>query len=92
MLFDNHEIDIAALPKVESGAFLKLDSNYLIVKYIGSFIFFLIVGFGIIGAYLLTDISDTPKAFWGLVLKLLISSMVEGRITKVSADIVATSS
>ncbi len=32
------------------------------------------------------------KAFSDLVLKLLISSMVEGKITKVSADIVAISS
>ena len=32
------------------------------------------------------------KAFSDLVLKLLISSMVEGEITKVSADIVAISS
>ncbi len=67
MLFENHEIDIDSLPKVESGEFTKLDSNYLVVRYIGSFIFFLIVGFVIIGAYLLTDISDTPKLFWGLV-------------------------
>jgi len=67
MLFENHEIDIAALPKVESGEFIKLDSNYLVVRYIGSFIFFLIVGFGIIGSYLMTDISDKPKLFWGVV-------------------------
>lgn len=32
------------------------------------------------------------KAFSGLVLKLLISSMVEGKTAKVSADIVAISS
>lgn len=67
LLFENHEIDVAALPKVESGEFTKLDNNYLVVRYIGSFIFFLIVGFGIIGTYLLTDISDNPKLFWGLV-------------------------
>ncbi|MEM1120536.1 MAG: PH domain-containing protein [Bacteroidota bacterium] len=67
MLFENHEIDVSQLPKVEAGEFTKLDSNYLVVRYIGSFIFFMIVGFGIIGSYLLTDISDTPKVFWGLV-------------------------
>jgi len=67
MLFENHEINIDALPKVETSNFLQLDENYLIVRYIGSFIFFMIMGFGLIMAYLLTDLSDNLQYFWGLV-------------------------
>lgn len=67
MIFENHEINIDALPKVENGTFQKLDNNYLVVSYIGRFIFFLMVGFGLIGGYLLTDISDVPEAFWAMV-------------------------
>jgi len=67
MLFENHEIDIDALPKVETGNFQQLDENYLVVRYIGSFIFFMIIGFGLVMAYLLTDLSDNLNLFWGLV-------------------------
>ena len=68
MLFENNEIDIGSLPKVELGTFQKLDSNYLVVSYIGSFIFFLMLGFGLIVAYFITDISDIPYLFLGLMV------------------------
>jgi len=47
--------------------FQKLDENYLVVRYIGSFIFFLIMGFGLIMSYFLTDVTEVPGLFWGLV-------------------------
>lgn len=67
MIFENHEINIDALPKVETGTFQQLDENYLVVRYIGSFIFFLILGFGLIMSYFLTDIKVVKGLFWGLV-------------------------
>ena len=67
MIFENHEINIDALPKVETGTFQQLDENYLVVRYIGSFIFFLILGFGLIMSYFLTDINVVKGLFWGLV-------------------------
>jgi len=67
MIFENHEINIDALPKVETGTFQQLDENYLVVKYIGSFIFFLILGFGLIMSYFLTEVTEVPGLFWGLV-------------------------
>jgi len=67
MIFENHEINIDALPKVEMGTFQQLDENYLVVKYIGSFIFFLILGFGLIMSYFLTDVTEVKGLFWGLV-------------------------
>ena len=67
MIFENHEINIDALPKIETGTFQKLDENYLVVRYIGSFIFFLIMGFGLIMSYFLTDVTEVPGLFWGLV-------------------------
>ena len=67
MLFENHEINIDSLPKVATSTFQQLDENYLVVRYIGSFIFFMIIGFGLIMAYLITDLSDNVQLFWGLV-------------------------
>ncbi len=67
MIFENYEINIDALPKVETGTFQQLDENYLVVRYIGSFIFFLILGFGLIMSYFLTDVTEVPGLFWGLV-------------------------
>lgn len=87
MLFENHEIDIDALPKVETGTFQQLDENYLVVRYIGSFIFFMIIGFGLVMAYLLTDLSDNPNLFWGLVAGWIVWAIASFVLTKMSYKI-----
>lgn len=87
MLFENHEIDIDALPKVETGSFQQLDENYLVVRYIGSFIFFMIIGFGLIMAYLLTDLSDNLKIFWGLVTGWLLWAIASFILTRLGYKI-----
>ena len=87
MLFENHEIDIDALPKVETGNFLQLDENYLVVRYIGSFIFFMIIGFGLVMAYLLTDLSDNRNLFWGLVAGWILWATASFILTRMSYKI-----
>lgn len=87
MLFENHEIDITALPKVETGNFQQLDENYLVVRYIGSFIFFMIVGFGLVMTYLLTELSDNLKLFWGLVAGWIFWALASFILTKIGYKI-----
>ncbi|MEM6319182.1 MAG: PH domain-containing protein [Bacteroidota bacterium] len=67
MIFENLEINIDELPKVETGDFQRLDSNYLVVSYIGGTIFFLFLGFGLLGAYFGTDFFDEANVFWSAV-------------------------
>lgn len=87
MLFENHEINIDTLPKVETGNFQQLDENYLVVRYIGSFIFFMIIGFGLVMAYLLTDLSDNLKLFWGLVVAWMLWAIASFILTRMGYKI-----
>ena len=87
MLFENHEIDIDALPKVETGNFQQLDENYLVVRYIGSFIFFMIIGFGLIMAYLLTELSDNLALFWSLVVGWILWAITSLLLTRMGYKI-----
>lgn len=87
MLFENHEINIDALPKVETGNFQQLDENYLVVRYIGSFIFFMIIGFGLIMAYLLTELSDNLPLFWGLVTGWILWAIASFVLTRMGYKI-----
>ncbi len=87
MIFENYEINIDALPKVETGNFQQLDENYLVVRYIGSFIFFMMLGFGLVMAYLLTDLSDNLKLFWGLVTGWILWAIASFILTRMGYKI-----
>lgn len=79
MIFENSEINIAELPKLEEGEFVQLDINYLKVSYIGNAIFFSILLLGIIITYFTSKIDRYPWVMLGIStfwLVWLISSFV----------------
>lgn len=79
MIFENSEIDINDLPKIEEGTFQQLDENYLTVKYIGLIVFFLILSVGLLFGFIFTDFSENPYPFFivsGLWLLWAITSFI----------------
>lgn len=87
MIFENSEIELDDLPKVEEGTFQQLDENYLTVKYIGLIVFFLILSIGLLFGFIFTDFSEEPYPFYIAVIIWLCWAIASFVLTKMGYNI-----
>lgn len=87
MIFENSEIDLTDLPKVEKGTFQQLDENYLTVKYVGLIVFFLILSVGLLFAFIFTDFTENPYQFYIAAIIWLLWAIASFVLTKMGYNI-----